>query len=99
MAVTEASFVEIDANAANDIELPKADAHALTPSYVRVPPKAYGPMITIAQDSYIRTWTFADVVLTRAQHDALVALLVTETTTSSVYPRLNVMDGRKLNEE
>jgi len=93
MAVTDTHFVEIDATANNDIALTKHHAHTFTAQKIQVPPAAFGAMITIGQGVYSRTWTFTDVTLTRAQHDALIALAITETTTASTYPRLNVMDA------
>jgi len=91
--VSDTHFLELDATAANDIPLPKYHTHTLIPQHVRVPPAAYGPVITIAQGTYSRTWSFTKIPLTRAQHDAIIALMVTETTISSTYPRLNVMDA------
>ena len=93
MAVTDTHFVKIDGTVANDIPLARDYTHTLIPQHVQVPPIAYGPKITIAQDTYTRTWSFKPILLTRAQHDALVALAVTETTTAIAYPALYVMES------
>jgi len=92
--VSDTHFLERDATADNDIALPKHYTHTLTElGVVETPSLAFGIPLTLAVAGYQRRWIFPDVVLTRTEHDAVVALAVTEVGVGSTYPRLNVMDA------
>lgn len=98
MAVTDSSFIRVDANDANDLPLKAGHSHTFTPFplTVTVPEK---PDDVIGLARYTESWTFPEaatgevVELTQAQFVALMAAAKTPISKAATYPQLHLINS------